>query len=203
MKCKRSLAVAVVVFATASRVIAADAACPAPHGSVYGHLNWCAVDHGYNEGARCGYNVLRVALNGLPDLPDPVLGNAWDRTNMMGAARLAYSAGWHTEAIDAAVCCQEHNKPAQKCLSDNRGAVNDWLAGRSARLEERPAEFVVATNTMSIGTGRAKSIAPVEAVQIYGATEFAKTYTPGRVTCRVDAKGRCEAVTTVAPKKKN
>lgn len=96
--------------------------------AVYGNLNWSAGDHGFNEGAECGAN----ALGGVVQVPVPflgqVLGNIWDRTNMMGAAVLAYRAGYRDAAINAAICSQIHNGGVYALLSANRGIVGNWLA---------------------------------------------------------------------------
>jgi hypothetical protein len=101
--------------------------CPA--GDVDVHLNWCSGDHGFNEGATCGLNALgNTGLTGLPALAaQPILGNTWDRTNMMGATIVAYKAGYTKEAIDAAICCQIHTPGAHECLASHRDFVGQWL----------------------------------------------------------------------------
>jgi hypothetical protein len=93
------------------------------------HLNWCSMDHGFNEGASCGLNVLGgTDVAGLPAMAvQAVLGNVWDRTNMMGVTKAAYRAGFQNEAIDASICCQIHNRDAYDCLKSNREAVSRWL----------------------------------------------------------------------------
>jgi hypothetical protein len=96
--------------------------------AVYGNLDWSSRDHGFNEGAECGAN----ALGGAVQVPVPffgqVLGNIWDRTNMMGAAVVAYRAGYRDPAINAAICSQIHNGEVYALLSANRGIVGNWLA---------------------------------------------------------------------------
>jgi hypothetical protein len=92
------------------------------------HLDWCSRDHGFNEGATCGAQALAGTNVGLPAIAaQPILGNAWDRTNMMGAAEAAYKAGYKEQAVDAAVCCQIHNGAAHACLAGNRDLVKVWL----------------------------------------------------------------------------
>jgi len=98
---------------------------------VFSALDWSNSDHGYNEGALCGVQALQgIAGLDLPAIPfeENVLGNIWDRTNMMGAAILAYKTGYAEQAIDAAICSQIHNDDAHQLLSDNRDIVGDWLS---------------------------------------------------------------------------
>jgi hypothetical protein len=96
--------------------------------AVYGNLDWSSRDHGFNEGAECGAN----ALGGMVQLPVPflgqVLGNIWDRTNMMGAAVAAYRAGYRDAAINAAICSQIHNGGVYALLSAHRDIVGNWLS---------------------------------------------------------------------------
>lgn len=90
--------------------------------------NWCAIDHGFNEGAECGLRALTGT--GIP-LPAPVggqiLGNIWDRTNMMGATKAAYHTGFHEVAINAAICCQADNPHMTLCMQTHRSAIDRWL----------------------------------------------------------------------------
>jgi hypothetical protein len=99
-------------------------------------LEWCARDHGYNEGAGCGAAYLHAAGAGLfGAVIGPALGNSWDRTNMTNAAaalaKASKAAGWQTGpgdlAVQAAICCQAHNRPVSACLQSHRSAVWDWL----------------------------------------------------------------------------
>jgi hypothetical protein len=94
-----------------------------------GQMEWCSRDHGFNEGATCGLNALgNTGINGLPAMvSQAVLGNTWDRTNMMGAAKAAYRAGHQNEAVTAALCCQIHNPDYSK-LQECRSQVAAWLA---------------------------------------------------------------------------
>jgi len=96
------------------------------------HLEWCSRDHGFNEGATCGFNALGgIAGVQLPAaLPQPILGNAWDRTNMMGATVAAWKAGATDQAVNAAICCQIHNPAAQQCLQSHRDLVAQWLSNK-------------------------------------------------------------------------
>jgi hypothetical protein len=99
--------------------------------AIYNHLDWSSRDHGYNEGALCGINALQgIAGVQLPSIPfeEDVLGNIWDRTNMMGAAIQAYRLGFHDEAVDAATCSQVHNPNVYQLLSDHSDIVEDWLS---------------------------------------------------------------------------
>jgi hypothetical protein len=102
-------------------------------GDVPQHLEWCSRDHGFNEGATCGLNALSEAgISGLPAVvAQPILGNIWDRTNMMGATKTAWKAGQHDKAIDAAVCCQIHNDGAHACLQSQRDLVAAWLTSKT------------------------------------------------------------------------
>jgi hypothetical protein len=97
--------------------------------TVASQVEWCSRDHGFNEGATCGANALAEAgISGVPEVvAGVVLGNTWDRTNMIGAAKAAYKSGKRKEAIDAVICCQIHNPPAQNCLKGNRTAIENWL----------------------------------------------------------------------------
>jgi hypothetical protein len=55
-------------------------------------LDWCSTDDGFNEGAVCGANIAAQAGVGasVPQVALPVLGNTWDRTNMMGPTKTVY-----------------------------------------------------------------------------------------------------------------
>lgn len=101
--------------------------------AVYTNLNWSAGDHGYNEGALCGVQALQ-GISGveLPTIPfeEDVLGNIWDRTNMMGAAVLAYQLGYVEAAVDAATCSQIHNDVVYQLLSDHPDTVQNWLSSQ-------------------------------------------------------------------------
>lgn len=96
---------------------------------VSGSLDWCARDHGFNEGAVCGASALGgLGISGVPAMAAaPVLGNTWDRTNMMGAAKAAAHAGQMNNAVAAAICCQVHNPPVQQCLASRSADVAAWL----------------------------------------------------------------------------
>lgn len=100
--------------------------------AVYANLNWSAGDHGYNEGALCGLNALQgIAELNLPQIPfeEDLLGNIWDRTNLIGAAEGAFQLGYTDAAVEAATCSQIHNGEAYQLLLDNPGIVADWLSG--------------------------------------------------------------------------
>lgn len=103
----------------------------AVRNSVYTNLNWSAGDHGYNEGALCGVQALQgIAGVQLPNIPfeEDALGNIWDRTNMMGAAVLAYQLGYADAGVDAATCSQIHNDAVYQLLLDHPDMVQDWLS---------------------------------------------------------------------------
>lgn len=116
----------------------ADTQCPTTgtdgqYHTVEEGLEWCSRDHGFNEGATCGLNALGgTGISGLPGIAsDAILGNTWDRTNMMGAAKAAFKLGKRSQAIDAAACCQIHNPHMDNCLKSNRGAISAWLEAKT------------------------------------------------------------------------
>lgn len=97
------------------------------------HLDWCAKNSGFNEGAVCGLSALKTTgVSGLPPMMDEkILGNLWNRIQMMDATKAAYRAGKREEAISATVCCQIHTPDAHECLSKERKAVSEWLAEKT------------------------------------------------------------------------
>jgi len=103
------------------------------------HLRWCALDHGYNEGAKCGLQALTGSgVNGLPaDAEEQILGNTWDRKDMMRATTTAWNSGARDAAANAAVCCQIHNPPAHACLQSRPDLVKLWLARQSSTIETK------------------------------------------------------------------
>ena len=110
----------------------ADVTCTGAAGNTFSldaQLDWCSTNHGFNEGAVCGLNALGgTGISGLPAIASgTVLGNTWDRTNMMGATKAANNAGQKDAAVAAAICCQIHNPDAHACLANNRNAVQAWL----------------------------------------------------------------------------
>lgn len=120
-----------VLFAAQTAV--GQTKCPmAKDGTVEGHLNWCSTDAGFNEGAVCGVNALASAgISGLPAIAGgAILGNLWNRTNMMGATKAAFAVGQRDAAVNAAICCQIHNSDARACLENNRSAVSAWIGGQ-------------------------------------------------------------------------
>ena len=113
----------ITIFLAFSSAAMADCA-----GDVPLHLNWCSTDHGYNEGAECGLQALTGTNVSLPaDAGQQALGNAWDRTNMMGATKAAWKVGAKDAAVKAAVCCQVHNEGAHSCLQSRTDLVKKWL----------------------------------------------------------------------------
>jgi len=120
-------------------VLLALGAVPAPAQAqedvtrVFANLNWSAGDHGYNEGALCGIQALQgIAGVQLPSIPfeEALLGNIWDRTNMMGAAILAYWLGYVDQAVEAATCSQIHNESEYSFLLMHPNIVAMWLSSR-------------------------------------------------------------------------
>jgi hypothetical protein len=136
------------------RHASADAGCP-DGSTVWQHVEWCSRDGGYNEGAQCGLDALGGSLLGLPSgLTGDILANAWPRRDMIGAARIAYHrANAKSAGINAVVCCQVHNPPVYACLSNNRGAISDWLAARSADARE-----LEAPSSRALGTSGASAM---------------------------------------------
>lgn len=126
----RFFATACAVFFVLNRASAQDENTAVRH-AVYTNLNWSAGDHGYNEGALCGVQALQ-GIGGvqLPTIPfeEDALGNIWDRTNMMGAAVLAYQLGYVDASVDAATCSQIHNDAVYQLLSDHPDMVENWLS---------------------------------------------------------------------------
>jgi hypothetical protein len=98
---------------------------------VYTNLYWSKGDTGFNEGGLCGVQALQgIAGIQLPNVPFEyqVLGNVWNRVNMMNAAIAAYRLGFTDAAVNAAVCSQVHNGGVYQLLSANRGMVAQWLS---------------------------------------------------------------------------
>ena len=117
---------AAILLTAAACHVHAQADCSS--ATVNAHLEWCSRDHGFNEGASCGANALSGVVSNVPALvSQPILGNAWDRTNMMGLTKTAYKQGQHDKAIDAAICCQVHNDGSHSCLAAHRDLVGAWL----------------------------------------------------------------------------
>jgi len=119
-------------FAAVSGTASADVTCRGQAGNAFSldqQLDWCSRDHGFNEGAVCGANTLTNAgLSGVPAIAGgAILGNTWDRTNMMGAAVAASRTGQEDAAVNVAICCQIHNPDAHACLENNRAEVQRWL----------------------------------------------------------------------------
>ena len=110
----------------------ADVPCKGGKGdfTVDSTLEWCARDHGYNEGAACGLHALtgtdRRGSEKLPQMT-PFLANSWDRSKMIAAARKAVSDGRKDEGVRAAICCQIHNQVSHACLEGNVPEVARWL----------------------------------------------------------------------------
>jgi hypothetical protein len=92
-------------------------------------VGWCSTDHGFNEGAVCGAGVAAGAgIGGVPAVGvGAVLGNIWDRTNMMGLAKTTARAGQCTPAVGIAACCQEHNGECKAAIQAHPTEVCDWL----------------------------------------------------------------------------
>ena len=123
MRTLAALGLALAAFPVCSAAVHAQAC------DVAASLDWCARDHGFNEGATCGLDALsRAGLQGLPAAaPQDALGKTWDRASMLIYARAAAKAGWVPVAVNAAICCQTHDPTARACLRRNRGDVAAWL----------------------------------------------------------------------------
>lgn len=131
---KRTVSIAILAIAISSTAAWATDCVGAKgnHFSVEDQLDWCSRDHGFNEGASCGADIAaKVGYGGnVPSGAQPILGNSWDRTNMMGLTRTVARSGKVEEATDMAICCQVHNADAHACLAKNRRAVQSWLLSR-------------------------------------------------------------------------
>jgi len=92
-------------------------------------LDACARDHGFNQGATCGFEAMsRAGLQGLPaPAPQADLGRTWDRSRMAGAARVAAKAGWVPVGVNAAICCGVGDPAMHACLKSRRAEVAAWL----------------------------------------------------------------------------
>ena len=84
---------------------------------------------GVNEGALCGLKALTgTGVSELPTMTaEAVLATTWNRTKMMEATKAAFQLGRQTEAVNAAICCQENSPSAKKCLQEHREDVANWL----------------------------------------------------------------------------
>jgi hypothetical protein len=103
------------------------------YGFVKANLDWSAGDHGFNEGALCGVNALQgIAGIQLPNVPleYQILGNVWDRTNMMNAAQAAFRMGFVNAAVNTALCSQIHNGPVQQALARRPDLIVAWFSNR-------------------------------------------------------------------------
>jgi hypothetical protein len=117
------MAIATGLFATVGVAQAQD------YGFVAGNLNWSRGDHGFNEGAVCGFNALQGTGIQIPiPFGYQILGNVWDRTNMMGAARFAFQLGFVDAAVNTAICSQIHNPPVYNYLAQNRYLIAVWFS---------------------------------------------------------------------------
>jgi hypothetical protein len=100
---------------------------------VKANLDWSAGDHGFNEGGLCGVNALQ-GIGGiqLPSVPFEyqILGNVWDRTNMMNAAQAAFRMGFVDAAVNTALCSQIHNGPVQQALAQRPDLIVAWFSRR-------------------------------------------------------------------------
>jgi hypothetical protein len=102
-------------------------------GFVKANLDWSAGDHGFNEGGLCGVNALQgIAGIQLPNVPleYQILGNVWDRTNMMNAAQAAFRMGFVDAAVNTALCSQIHNGPVQQALAQRPDLIVAWFRNR-------------------------------------------------------------------------
>lgn len=103
------------------------------YGFVKANLDWSAGDHGFNEGGLCGVNALQgIAGIQLPNVPFQyqIIGNVWDRTNMMNAAQAAFRIGFVDAAVNTAICSQIHNGPVHVALARRRDLIVVWFNSR-------------------------------------------------------------------------
>lgn len=136
-RCIRSAPRGVEVFSVALR---SESQCDGPASSRYTtcspqdvtvNLNWCARDRGFNEGAICGQQAMSLARRDTrsnkvaPYLP--IAGDIWTRSQMMGVAADLAKSGDVDAGFQMAICCQAHNKSAQRCLATNRDVVIQYL----------------------------------------------------------------------------
>lgn len=120
------------------------------YGWVKAQLDWAAGDHGFNEGGQCGVNALQgIAGVPLPNVPFEyqILGNVWDRTNMMNAAQSAFRMGFVDAAVNAAICSQVHNGPVHDALAKRR----DLIASLSVRHPRRGPHHLSMLGFVGIG----------------------------------------------------
>jgi hypothetical protein len=96
---------------------------------VVASLDACARDHGFNPGARCGFDAMsRAGLQGLPPpAPQAELGRSWDKSHMVDAARGAAKAGWVPVGVNTAICCGVGDPALHACLKAHRDEVSAWL----------------------------------------------------------------------------
>lgn len=103
------------------------------YGWVKAQLDWSAGDHGFNEGGLCGMQALQgIAGIALPNVPFQyqIIGNVWDRTNMMNAAQAAFRLGFVGPAVNTALCSQIHNGPVQDGLAQRQDLIVAWFNSR-------------------------------------------------------------------------
>jgi len=129
---KSLLLMAGVALLLAMGVVPSQAHAQDAAARVYGNLDWSVRVHGFNEGAVCGLQAL-LGIPGLSlpvPLPEEILGNIWDRTDMMGAAVLAYRLGYRDQAVEAAMCSQIHNATEYPFLLNHPDIVETWLSSQ-------------------------------------------------------------------------
>jgi len=103
------------------------------YGWVKAQLDWAAGDHGFNEGGLCGMQALQgIGGIALPNVPFQyqIIGNVWDRTNMMNAAQAAFRMGFVGPAVSTALCSQAHNGPVQAGLAQRQDLIVAWFNSR-------------------------------------------------------------------------
>ena len=125
--------VAVLTSLLLSASLMTQQASAQDYGFVKANLDWSAGDHGFNEGGLCGVNALQgIAGIQLPSVPFQyqIIGNVWDRTNMMNAAQAAFRMGFVGAAVNAALCSQIHNGPVQQALARRPDLIVAWFNSR-------------------------------------------------------------------------
>jgi hypothetical protein len=127
---KKAMVLAALLLGAALTISQANAQ---DYGFVKANLDWSAGDHGFNEGGLCGVNALQgISGISLPNVPFEyqVLGNVWDRTNMMNAAQAAFRMGFVNAAVNTALCSQIHNGPVQQALAQRPDLIVAWFKSR-------------------------------------------------------------------------
>ena len=103
--------------------------CPA--SEMQAHLEWCARDQGFNEGASCAQSVLFRTNHGAlaSDLMPQASfsGHTVSRVQIIDIARDLARKGEASTAVELVQCCEVHNSSAGYCLASDKKFIYDWL----------------------------------------------------------------------------